>query len=82
MQAKVTPEMFDPHNDPGDALADIAPWPAPVTVEDVPHALRANPIIQAYLAMSPEDQASLAASAASDAEDDEAVAAALIASVR
>ena len=73
---------FDPTVDPADALARVHPWPTPVSVDDVPEALRNNPLVLAYLALTPEQQGGLARLAESDARDDEAVAAALVASVR
>lgn len=75
-------EWFDPANDPEDPLTRVRPWPLPVAQADVPAPLRDNPIVQAYLAMSPEQERDLARLAESDAQDDEAVAAALLASVR
>jgi hypothetical protein len=73
---------FDPADDPADPLARVRPWPEPVSTDDVPEALRDNPLVRAYLALTPEQEGGLARLAASDARDDEAVAAALVASVR
>ncbi|MEI8254861.1 MAG: hypothetical protein WCJ30_04235 [Deltaproteobacteria bacterium] len=73
---------FDPRADPGDPLAGIEPYPAPLDPAKIPVHLRGNPLVEAYLALTPEQEAGLSRLADSDAEDDEAVAAALAASVR
>lgn len=75
-------DWFDPAGDPGDSLARVPVWPHPVTLADVPEALRDNPLVRAYLALTPEQERGVARLAESDARDDETVAAALVASVR
>jgi len=75
-------EWFDAADDATDPLAQVRPWPHPVSSDDVPDALRDNPLVRAYLALTPEQERGLVRLAESDAREDEAVAAALIASVR
>ncbi len=75
-------EALDPRTDPEDPLAGIEPYPAPLDAAKIPAHLRDNPLVETYLALTAEQEAGLARLADSDAEDDEAVAAALLASAR
>jgi len=79
---KISHASLDPREDPDDPLAGIEPFPAHLDPAKIPAHLRDNPLVEAYVALTPEQEAGLARLADSDAEDDEAVAAALLASAR
>lgn len=57
-------------------------YPEPLHAEDVPAHLRDNTLVRHLLALTPEDEAGLAALAREDAADDERTAAEILASVK
>jgi hypothetical protein len=78
MATPLPPHMLDA--DP--AAKTIARYPAPLPTGPLPAHLEDNAIVQLYLTLAPQYEAEFAQMAASDAGDDEAVAAALVASAR
>lgn len=81
MPPSIPPNPFVPGPE-GDALAGVPAYPAPLTASHIPAYLTENPLVRVYLELSPEEEATLAGLAASDASEDTQVAQDLVASVR
>lgn len=78
MASPLPPHALAPHPSEG----SVPSYPAPLELAAVPAHLQGNAIVKLYLALAPQYEAEFAEMAASDAKEDDLVAAALVASAR